>query len=136
MQKFCLTKIEQAIYNQHRLSIITIQSCALAAPLIGGDKQQESLCFQPVTAAYNTRPGSRNTPDKEKLAMEKRRYSLVLPLEVWTELEKVADEHGTTMVDLIRRYLKLGLIVTNAEKQNKALVLKDDLSEQEIRIIF
>ena len=68
--------------------------------------------------------------------MEKRRYSLVLPLEVWTELEKVADEHGTTMVDLIRRFLKLGLIVTYAEKQNKALVLKDGQSEQEIRIIF
>ena len=40
------------------------------------------------------------------------------------------------MVDLIRRFLKLGLIVTYAEKQNKALVLKDDQSEQEIRIIF
>lgn len=68
--------------------------------------------------------------------VEKKRYSLVLPIDIWDELEKVAAENGTTIIELIRRYLKLGLLVSQAEKKHQALLLRDDDKREEIRLLL
>lgn len=44
-----------------------------------------------------------------------KRYNLVLPEELWTEIQAIADRDGTTAVEVIRRWLKLGLLAEKGE---------------------
>jgi hypothetical protein len=44
-----------------------------------------------------------------------KRYNLVLPAELYDQLQEVADEKHTTVLELIRRFVKLGLLAVRAE---------------------
>lgn len=50
-------------------------------------------------------------------AQERRtkRYNVVLPEELFNELQEVADQKHTTVLELIRRFVKLGLLAVRAE---------------------
>jgi hypothetical protein len=64
-----------------------------------------------------------------------KRYSLVLPDDLFTAIQELADQRQTTVVDLIRRFIKLGLIAAKIEDTpGAALIIRDGDSEQ--RIIF
>jgi hypothetical protein len=64
-----------------------------------------------------------------------KRYSLVLPDDLFTAIQALADQRQTTVVDLIRRFIKLGLIAAKIEDTpGAALIIRDGDSEQ--RIIF
>ncbi len=45
-----------------------------------------------------------------------KRYNFVLPEELYQELQALADRRHTTVVDLLRRFVKLGLLVAKAEE--------------------
>jgi hypothetical protein len=47
---------------------------------------------------------------------ETRRFNVVLPAELLNQLQEVAHENHTTTLDLIKRFVKLGLLVVRAEK--------------------
>lgn len=65
-----------------------------------------------------------------------RRYNLVLPELLFDELKTVADKNGTTVVDLMRRYVKLGLLADRLEEiPNAGLFIKEGDSMKQI-IIF
>ena len=54
-----------------------------------------------------------------------KRYNLVLPEELFLEVQTLADERQTTVVDLFRRFIKLGLLAANIEDdQDAALLIK------------
>jgi hypothetical protein len=38
-----------------------------------------------------------------------KRYNLDLPVDLFNELKQVADHQNTTMVEVIRKFIKLGL---------------------------
>jgi predicted DNA-binding protein len=40
---------------------------------------------------------------------EKKRYHLVIPIELYQELEKVANNKSRTIIDVLRRYIEFGL---------------------------
>lgn len=44
-----------------------------------------------------------------------KRYNLVMPQELFDEVERVAMARGTTTADLLRRFTKLGLMVIGLE---------------------
>jgi predicted DNA-binding protein len=44
-----------------------------------------------------------------------RRYSLILPDAIYKQLDDIADEKGTTMAELIRRFVALGLMAMKME---------------------
>lgn len=68
--------------------------------------------------------------------MKKKRYSLVLPQEVYDEVQCVADSEGTTVLEILRKFIKLGLIAVELEKKpNSALIIRTDDSEREIILI-
>ena len=64
-----------------------------------------------------------------------KRYNLALPEELYEELQRLADERQTTVVDLIRRFIKLGLFVTHLEASPDAsLIIRE--KEAETRLIL
>ena len=41
-----------------------------------------------------------------------KRYSLVLPEDLFNKVKEIADSRQTTVVDIIRKFMTLGLIAT------------------------
>jgi len=41
-----------------------------------------------------------------------KRYTFELPIEIYNELADLADENGTSVVEMLRKYIKLGLLAT------------------------
>ncbi len=65
-----------------------------------------------------------------------KRYNLVLPEELFNAVQELADERQTTVVDLIRRFIKLGLIAAKLEDTpGAALILREGDSEQRILLL-
>jgi hypothetical protein len=64
---------------------------------------------------------------------EKRRYSLVLPEDLYNELEQVAKDRHTSVVDIIRRFIKLGLLAVKTEDApDTAIIFREGETEREV----
>jgi hypothetical protein len=65
-----------------------------------------------------------------------KRYNLVLPENLFDEVQRVAEERQTTVVDLLRRFIKLGLLALEIEDSpDKALLIRDGNIERQILIL-
>lgn len=65
-----------------------------------------------------------------------KRYNLALPTELFDALQDEADKNGTTVVDLIRKFIKLGLFAATVTKDEDAeLIIRQGDSEKTI-VIF
>ena len=65
-----------------------------------------------------------------------KRYSLVLPEDLFTALQELADQRQTTVVDLIRRFIKLGLIAAKIEDTpGAALIIREGDTERQIILL-
>ena len=55
-----------------------------------------------------------------------KRYSLVLPEDLFNEVERLADERQDTVIELLRRFIKLGLLVVQIENSpDKTLLIRE-----------
>jgi hypothetical protein len=65
-----------------------------------------------------------------------KRYSLVLPEDLFMAIQELADQRQTTVVDLIRRFIKLGLIAAKIEDTpGAALIIRDGDTERQIILL-
>lgn len=65
-----------------------------------------------------------------------RRYSLVLPEDLFTQVERLAEEEGTTVVEVLRRFTKLGLLATDIQRTPGAsLLIRDAAGERQIVLL-
>ncbi len=65
-----------------------------------------------------------------------KRYNLVLPEEMYTELEKVARKRHTSVVEMLRRFIKLGLLVDQIDDRPEAeLLIREGSRERQIVLI-
>jgi hypothetical protein len=65
-----------------------------------------------------------------------RRYSLVLPDDLFNEVERLADERQVTVVELLRRFIKLGLLAVQIENSpDKALLIREGDRDRELLIL-
>ncbi len=72
------------------------------------------------------------TPSAKKM----RRYTLVLPDGLFAELEQVAERRHTTVVEVLRRFIKLGLIAERVETSpDSELILREGGVEQRILLL-
>lgn len=62
-----------------------------------------------------------------------KRYSLVIPTELFNEVKALADSQHTTVVEVLRRFIKMGLFITKTPNC-KVVIIEDD-KEQEITFI-
>src|SRR5712692_2010010 len=55
-----------------------------------------------------------------------KRYNLVLPSHLYEEVQIVANEQNTSIPDLLKRFIKIGLLVTKlSESPDTALIIRE-----------
>lgn len=65
-----------------------------------------------------------------------KRYNLVLPEELFNEIQKVAEDRHTTVVEMLRRFIKLGLLAVQLEETSSAaLIIREGDHERQIMLI-
>ncbi len=65
-----------------------------------------------------------------------KRYSLVIPEDLYREVERLANEEQTTVVDLLRRFIKLGLLITRVQQDpTGAVIIREGSRERELIIL-
>lgn len=64
---------------------------------------------------------------------KRRRYSLVLPETLFEQVNELAKGRQTTVVDIIRRFITLGLIA--AQEDVTLLVKRGDEAEREVLLL-
>ena len=65
-----------------------------------------------------------------------KRYNLVLPEELFNEIQKIADDRHTTIVEILRKFIKVGLLVVQAEETpSSALLIREGDTEREIILV-
>lgn len=65
-----------------------------------------------------------------------KRYNLVLPEELFNEVQRIADDRQTTVVDILRRFIKLGLLADRIEKSSdSALIIREGDIERQIILV-
>jgi predicted transcriptional regulator len=65
-----------------------------------------------------------------------KRYNLKLPEELYQELQTLAERRQTTVLELLRRFVKLGLLVAKAEESpDMAFILREGDKERELVLL-
>lgn len=65
-----------------------------------------------------------------------KRYNLALPEDLFNELQQTADQRQTTVVELLRKFIKLGLLIIQTEDSSGSTFwLKEGDSEKQIILI-
>jgi ATP-dependent Clp protease ATP-binding subunit ClpA len=65
-----------------------------------------------------------------------RRYTLVFPEELFGQVEQLAAAEHTTVVELLRRFTKLGLMAAAVQKEpGSALLIRDGEGERQIVLL-
>lgn len=79
-------------------------------------------------------PGAGKRSTLKQRGMKK--YQIVVPESLFEEIEKIADSRQTTVIDIIRRFLKLGLLTARIENTpNAGLFIREGDSEREIILL-
>jgi len=64
------------------------------------------------------------------------RYNLALPKELFDELKDAADERGMTVVEVLRKFIKLGLLALETQDTpGSALIIKEGDTERQIMML-
>ncbi len=65
-----------------------------------------------------------------------KRYNLVLPEDLFDELQELADNKQTTVVDLLRKFIKLGLVVAKVEETpGSAFLIREGKAERQLVLL-
>lgn len=65
-----------------------------------------------------------------------KRYNLVLPQKLYDEVERIAEERDMTVVEVLRRFIKLGLLVADAEANPDAqLLIREGDQERQLVLV-
>ncbi len=56
-----------------------------------------------------------------------KRYNLAIPTDLFDEIKDVADKRHISLVELLRKFIKIGLIVSKVEDNpNAAIIIRED----------
>jgi hypothetical protein len=75
---------------------------------------------------------------RHKLAQEEavKRYNLALPRKLFDEIEKIAVERQSTIVDVLKMFIRLGLYAVEIDRDKDAmLIVREGDREREIVLI-
>lgn len=62
-----------------------------------------------------------------------KRYNLSFPIELYNEIKEVADRKQIAVIDLLRRFIKIGLVLIKIEDNpDAALIIREGNKEKEI----
>lgn len=67
---------------------------------------------------------------------QQKRYNLVLPEGLFNRVQELADEEETSVVELLRKFIKLGLLAVDIEKDpDAALLIREKDVERQLVIL-
>lgn len=69
----------------------------------------------------------------ENKKRDTKRYTFELPIEIYNQLVGMADENGTSVVEMLRKYIKLGLLAT---QPGTMVLLRIGDSDQPVMLIL
>jgi ATP-dependent Clp protease ATP-binding subunit ClpA len=73
---------------------------------------------------------------RETRRRQGRRYSLVLPDDLFRDVEALAERQHTTVVELLRRFTRLGLIASQLqERPDAALIIREGGTERQLLLL-
>lgn len=65
-----------------------------------------------------------------------KRYNLVIPTTLYEEVEALAKANHTTVVEVLRKFIRLGLVAHAVqESKDSQLIIRDGESERELLIL-
>ncbi len=65
-----------------------------------------------------------------------RRYSVAFPDKLFSDLEEAAQARGMTIVELLKRFITLGLMVLRiSETEGSSLIIREGDKEREIVLL-
>ena len=65
-----------------------------------------------------------------------KRYQLVVPNRLYARVQQAAEERDVSVVQLLRAFIKVGLLVLEAEKDpDSALILRTKDSEKQLVVV-
>lgn len=65
-----------------------------------------------------------------------KRYNLVLPQELFDYVQEVADKKGVNTVEILRKFIKLGLLVSWIEElPDASLIVREGDTERELLVL-
>lgn len=65
-----------------------------------------------------------------------KRFHVQLPEELYQKLQEVAEQNGTNSTELLRRFIRLGLIAVQAERsEGSALILREGDREKQLILL-
>lgn len=67
---------------------------------------------------------------------EKKRFNLNIPEDLFFQLEHIAKKNSVTTTELIRSFIKLGLIYCNVKDQNGKMFIEEASGDRRELIIF
>lgn len=62
-----------------------------------------------------------------------KRYTFELPVEIYDQLSNTAEQNGTSVVEMLRKYIKLGLLATQPDT---VVLLRSGDSEQPVMLVL
>lgn len=89
--------------------------------------ENEAECVGVENLKYSKSKGKEGVKNCEPRAKAKvARYNLALPAQLMTEIQSIADSECTTVLEVIRKFIKLGLVAVNAQRNNGRIILDQD----------
>lgn len=64
-----------------------------------------------------------------------KRYNLTIPDELFNKMEEVAANEQTSVVDILKRYIKVGLLVDEVRSNGGKLLIRENNVDREIVIL-
>ncbi len=61
-----------------------------------------------------------------------KRYNALFTVETLTRLKSAAKEDGITVIAMLRKFIKIGFLVREWEKEGNKIFIRDDQEEKEI----
>lgn len=80
-------------------------------------------------------------PKKDpSLVRSQRRYNLTLPTDKFNEVKDIAEEEGVSFLQVVQRFIQVGVILHRANKNDSQLILrkinKDGVVEEERLVLL
>ena len=64
---------------------------------------------------------------------DSKRYNLVIPRELFEKVEEIARENQATVIEILKRFIKLGLIASEVERDPEAkFLIREGETEREV----
>lgn len=68
-------------------------------------------------------------------SVKMKRSTLLLSESIFAEVGKIAADEGVPTMEILRRFVKLWLLVTEAQKSGAELIIKENGEEKHILIL-